>query len=110
MIVGKEAACYTVVVESSANTSTIHIAMRVISLSSIVWLLNLREANISFNPLFQAYFLLSLDCAILFIDLAKVMDNVGDSLNMLGVERNVSGRAIISYLWCYSFIPLIAHE
>lgn len=64
-----------------------HVATLVQSLSSIAWLTNVRGADIPSNPLFQAYFFLSLDCAILFVDTSKVPGDVLEYLERLGVER-----------------------
>jgi Xaa-Pro aminopeptidase len=54
---------------------------------SPAYLLNLRGADIPFNPLFQSYFFVSIDRAILFTDSAKVKDDVRDYLKTLGIER-----------------------
>jgi Xaa-Pro aminopeptidase len=52
------------------------------------YLLNLRGSDIPFNPLFQAYFFVSEDRAVLFIDSSKVVDEeVGEYLKSLEVEQ-----------------------
>jgi Xaa-Pro aminopeptidase len=51
------------------------------------YLLNLRGWDILFNSVFQAYFFISLDRAVLFIDSVKVTGEVCDYLHSLGVER-----------------------
>jgi Xaa-Pro aminopeptidase len=50
------------------------------------YLLNLRGSDIPFNPLFQSYLFVGFDRAVLFIDKAKVNDDVGDYLKPLNVE------------------------
>lgn len=66
--------------------SHIHVATLITSLPSIAYLLNLRGTDTPFNAFFEAYFFVSLERAILFIDLSKLTDDVHDYLVMLGVE------------------------
>lgn len=73
--------------KAPATPAQKHVATLVTSLSSIAYLLNLRGQDIPFNPLFQSYFFLSLDRAILFVDSAKVTDEVREYLRKLGIER-----------------------
>ena len=56
-------------------------------ISNVAYLLNLRGGDIPFNPLFQSYFFVSLDRAVLFTDSVKVNEEVRDYLHSLGVER-----------------------
>ncbi|KAF8590921.1 Creatinase/aminopeptidase [Ramaria rubella] len=78
-----EMGLYTTKPPSAAQTP---IATFVSNLASIAWLLNLRGSDIPFNPVFQAYLFVSLDRAILFIDSAKVSEEIGDYLESIGVS------------------------
>lgn len=71
---------------TEATPTQTHVATLITSLPSIAYLLNLRGDDIPFTSFFQAYFFVSLDRAVLFIDWAKVSD-VSDYLDQLGVER-----------------------
>jgi Xaa-Pro aminopeptidase len=73
--------------KAAPTPAQMHVATLVTSLSSIAWLLNLRGADIPYNPLFQAYFFLSLERSILFTDPSKMTDNVREYLDKLGIER-----------------------
>jgi len=53
---------------------------------SIAYILNLRGSDIPFNPLFYSYLLITLDKAILFIDPAKLTNDVEDYLKAVGVD------------------------
>ncbi|KAH7928918.1 Creatinase/aminopeptidase [Leucogyrophana mollusca] len=64
-----------------------HVGTLITSLSSIAYLLNLRGSDIPFNPLFYSYLFLSLDRVVLFLDSAKLTDEVEDYLRAMGVER-----------------------
>ncbi|KAJ7252139.1 peptidase M24, structural domain-containing protein [Mycena haematopus] len=55
--------------------------------SDTSYLLNLRGSDIPFNPLFQAYFFVSLDTAVLFVDGFKCNEEINGYLNSLNVER-----------------------
>lgn len=55
------------------------------TLDDIAWLLNLRGADIAFNPLFISYLLVSMDQAILFIDDAKVPLELQQQLALDGI-------------------------
>ncbi|EAU90984.2 aminopeptidase-P [Coprinopsis cinerea okayama7 len=57
------------------------------SLPQIAYLLNLRGADIPYNPLFHAYLYIGLTTAVLFLDKAKVVDEVASYLSSLSVER-----------------------
>lgn len=109
--------------KAAPTPAQVHVGMLVTSLSSIAWLLNLRGADIPFNPLFQAYFFLSNDRAILFTDPAKVTDNVRDYLTKLGIERRDyndlwpflrrrewgEGKVIISPQTSYAISLMLTH-
>ncbi|KAJ7646552.1 peptidase M24, structural domain-containing protein [Roridomyces roridus] len=71
----------------AAQPPSMHVATLITSLSSIAYLLNLRGSDIPFNPLFQAYFFVSLNSAVLFLDASKVNEDIGGYLQSLGVER-----------------------
>ncbi|EJD05517.1 Creatinase/aminopeptidase [Fomitiporia mediterranea MF3/22] len=49
-------------------------------LDEVAWLVNLRGADIDYNPVFFAYVVLTLDKTVLFIDKAQVGDDVRDHL------------------------------
>ena len=53
----------------------------------LAYLLNLRGSDIPFNPLFYSYLFISLDKAILFLDMAKLADDTNGYLCSLKVER-----------------------
>jgi Xaa-Pro aminopeptidase len=53
---------------------------------SVAYVLNLRGQDIPFNPVFQAYLLITLDKATLFMDPAKLTDDVEDYLKAVGVD------------------------
>jgi len=72
--------------KSPPTPSQMHVATLVTSLSCIAYLLNLRVSDIPFNPLFQSYLFVGFDRAVLFIDKAKVNDDIGDYLKSLSVE------------------------
>lgn len=69
------------------TAAQMHVGTLITSLSSIAWLLNLRGADIPFNPLFQSYLFVGLDRAILFVDESKVPDDVVVYLSSLKVDR-----------------------
>jgi len=50
------------------------------------YILNLRGQDIPFNPLFQSYLMITLDKAILFVDPARLTDDVEDYLKTLYVD------------------------
>jgi len=54
--------------------------------SSAAYILNLRGQDIPFNPVFQSYLVITLDKAILFVDPAKLTDDVEDYLKAVNVE------------------------
>jgi Xaa-Pro aminopeptidase len=53
---------------------------------SVAYVLNLRGHDIPFNPVFLSYLMITRDKAILFIDPAKLNDDVNDYLKLVGVE------------------------
>ncbi|TCD66322.1 hypothetical protein EIP91_001471 [Steccherinum ochraceum] len=57
------------------------------NLSSIAYLLNLRGNDIPFNPVFHSYLFISADQTILFIEAAKVPEEIDTYLQSLNVER-----------------------
>ncbi|KAI0338240.1 Creatinase/aminopeptidase [Trametopsis cervina] len=57
------------------------------NLSSIAWLLNLRGDDIPFNPVFHSYLFISSELAVLFIEDAKVTEEVQGYLASIGVSR-----------------------
>lgn len=61
------------------------VATFLFGLASIAWVLNLRGADVPFNPVFLAYLFVALDRAILFIDVAKVSEEVAAYLRDIGV-------------------------
>ena len=63
----------------------IHLASR--SHRPTAYLLNLRGDDVPFNPVFHSYLFVSLDQTILFIEPAKVTEDIDTYLQSLGVER-----------------------
>ncbi|KAK7051061.1 hypothetical protein VNI00_005173 [Paramarasmius palmivorus] len=59
----------------------------VTSLPEIAYLLNLRGADIEFNPLFHAYLYVGHDATLLFLDTAKVPAEVDAYLRDAGIQR-----------------------
>lgn len=58
----------------------------VVALDDIAWTLNLRGTDVHCNPVFVAYLLISSEKATLFIDKAKVTDEVSGYLKEQGVD------------------------
>lgn len=56
------------------------------ALDDIAWLLNLRGADIKYNPVFSSYVLINKDDTILFIDELKIELNVRVELNQDGID------------------------
>ena len=56
------------------------------SLDDIAWTLNMRGSDVHCNPVFVSYLFIGRDDTVLFIDPAKVGDEVGGYLNNIGVE------------------------
>ncbi|NUZ07154.1 aminopeptidase P family protein [Piscinibacter koreensis] len=56
------------------------------TLDDIAWLLNLRGADVEFNPVFLAHLLLAADAATLFVDAGKVDPGLRERLAADGVE------------------------
>ncbi len=50
--------------------------MLVTALDEVAWLLNLRGADISYNPVFVSYVLVEADSATLYVDSAKVIIHI----------------------------------
>ncbi|KII92504.1 hypothetical protein PLICRDRAFT_50881 [Plicaturopsis crispa FD-325 SS-3] len=73
--------------KATPTPAQIHVATLITNLSSIAYLLNLRGDDIPFNPLFHAYLFVSATRAILFVDTAKLTDQVNAYLGSLRVER-----------------------
>lgn len=74
--------------KSPPTPAQMHVSTLITSLSCIAYLLNLRGSDIPFNPLFHAYFFISEDRAILFIDSSKVVnDDVNEYLKSLDIEQ-----------------------
>ncbi|EJD02621.1 Creatinase/aminopeptidase [Fomitiporia mediterranea MF3/22] len=63
-----------------------HVATLVTDLANIAWLLNLRGRDIPFSPVFHAYLFVGLENTILFVELAKIKDDVRRHLEGLQVE------------------------
>ena len=58
----------------------------VTALDDIAWTLNLRGSDVHCNPVFVAYLLIGADESVLFVDPAKVTDEVADYLRDIGVS------------------------
>ncbi|MEG1255869.1 aminopeptidase P family protein [Clostridium sp.] len=56
------------------------------SLDDIAWLLNLRGGDVSCNPVFLSYFLISDNSYTLYVDKEKVSDEVSNFLNKNGIK------------------------
>ncbi|WP_026449622.1 aminopeptidase P family protein [Aequorivita capsosiphonis] len=56
------------------------------SLDDVAWTLNLRGSDVSSNPVFLGYVLLTLDECFLFVDLFKLDDKTQDLMKKLGVD------------------------
>jgi len=69
------------------NASQMHVATLVTSLSCIAYILNLRGSDIPYNPLFHAYLFVGYDQAILFVELQKLVPEVIDYLDSVGVQH-----------------------
>lgn len=65
-------------------------------LTLTAYILNLRGSDIPYNPLFHAYLFVSLDSAVLFVEISKVQDDVAAYLN----ENKVQLRPYTD-LWPY---------
>ncbi|KAH8107500.1 Creatinase/Prolidase N-terminal domain-containing protein, partial [Phellopilus nigrolimitatus] len=63
-----------------------HVATLITGLSNVAWTLNLRGHDVPYNPVFQAYLFVSLESAVLFVELAKLTDDVRNHLSALHVE------------------------
>ncbi|SMO36853.1 Xaa-Pro aminopeptidase [Saccharicrinis carchari] len=50
------------------------------ALDEIAWTLNLRGSDVSYNPVFHAYLIISLDGVYLFIDTFKITTDIGKEL------------------------------
>lgn len=64
-----------------------HVGTLITNLSCIAYVLNLRGTDIKYNPLFMAYLYIGLDKTVLFVDSAKVPEDVASYLSALGVDR-----------------------
>lgn len=67
------------------TAAQIPIAAFLSSLAAIAWTLNLRGSDIPFNPVFQAYLFVALDRAVLFVDSAKLGEEIKEYLEGIGV-------------------------
>lgn len=56
------------------------------SLDDIAWLLNLRGADVAFNPVFLAHLLIEESCITLFVDKNKLSDDIRAVLKNAGVS------------------------
>ncbi|MEM6345136.1 MAG: M24 family metallopeptidase [Bacteroidota bacterium] len=56
------------------------------ALDEIAWLLNLRGADIPYNPIFFSFFWLSAERSVLFVELAKIGEELKETLRIAGVE------------------------
>jgi Xaa-Pro aminopeptidase len=63
-----------------------HIGTVISNLASIAYLLNLRGADVPFNPVFLAYLYIGLEKAVIFIDKSKLDASIGEYLDSLGIE------------------------
>ncbi len=50
------------------------------SLDEIAWTLNLRGSDVSYNPVFHSYLIISLDAVYLFVDTHKITATIGKQL------------------------------
>lgn len=73
--------------KSPPTPAQAHVGTLISSLSNIAYLLNLRGSDIPFNPLFYAYLFISIDRVILFLDAAKLTDDVEDYLRAHKIQR-----------------------
>lgn len=60
--------------------------MIVSALDEIAWLLNLRGADIQYNPVFYSYMIISRGSAVLYVDELKFEDGVREYLEGFGVQ------------------------
>lgn len=82
------------VVSRSAKLAQLRAAMQakgvqwhfISTLDDVAWLLNLRGADVSYNPVFVAHVLIGAKTACLFIDAAKVPAPVAQALSQDGVQ------------------------
>ena len=51
------------------------------ALDEIAWVTNLRGSDIDYNPVFFSYLVIDMDSAVLFIDAAKITDQVAQHLD-----------------------------
>ncbi|KAF9645425.1 Creatinase/aminopeptidase [Thelephora ganbajun] len=72
--------------KSAPTADKYHVATLITALDAIAYILNLRGQGIPFNSVFQSYLVITLDKAILFIDPAKLTDDVEDYLKIVGVD------------------------
>lgn len=100
-----------------------HVATLIASLPNVAWVLNLRGHDVPFNPVFHAYLFISLNSAVLFVELSKLTDDVKHHLDSIGVEckeyndvwsylRKASwgpGKVLISDDTSYAISLLLTH-
>ena len=68
-------------------------ALAVTMLDEVAWLLNLRGSDVSYNPVFMSYVLITETSAQLFVDEAKIDDAIAAHLKEAGVEVRQYGEA-----------------
>ncbi|EPQ56893.1 Creatinase/aminopeptidase, partial [Gloeophyllum trabeum ATCC 11539] len=109
--------------QAPPTPAQVHVGTLISSLASIAYLLNLRGQDIPYNPVFQAYLYVGLDRAILFIEAAKVDEEVSRYLEGLNVERRdyndiwtflrrrewKEGKVIISPQTSYAISLMLTH-
>eukprot|EP00884_Botryococcus_braunii_P009047 jgi/Botrbrau1/18143/Bobra.53_1s0015.2 len=69
-------------------------ALLVTALDEVAWLLNLRGSDVSYNPVFTAYAIVRPDSTTLYIDPAKLTDEVHVHLEETGVETKDYGAMV----------------
>ncbi|WP_282035985.1 aminopeptidase P family protein [Saccharicrinis aurantiacus] len=69
----------TMIREEMRNVDASHYIVS--ALDEIAWVLNLRGSDVSYNPVFHSYLIISLDSVHLFIDTHKITANIGKELS-----------------------------
>ncbi|CCM03196.1 uncharacterized protein FIBRA_05320 [Fibroporia radiculosa] len=72
--------------KAEPKPSQMQVGTLISSLPNIAWLLNLRGDDIPFNPVFHSYLFVGLQQATLFIEPAKISDEVNQYLKSIGVD------------------------
>jgi len=73
--------------KAEPKPSQMQVATLISSLPNIAYLLNLRGDDIPFNPVFHAYLFVGLNETVLFVEPAKVSNEVDEYLRSIGVAR-----------------------